>query len=185
MAVFDVEGWEIVQNHRHVVQDQSILALEYDAETGLILGGTSITGGGGSTPTASEGVVFAWDPDAAEVVWQTPPVPNSQAVTGLTMADGKLFASARGNYVVALDPATGEVLATGQTPRGWVHVAAIGTHSDGMVYGLTGAGIYRVDPTTHEITEVAAFEDGIRCGFALTDDGVYFGSGTHLWMYRW
>jgi len=185
MGVFDVERWELVENHRDIVPDQSILALTYDPASGLIFGGTSIVGGGGSTPTADEAVVYAWDPSRKEIVWQTAPVPGSEGVTGLTLAGGKLFASVKGNRVCALDPATGEVLATGEVPRGWVHTAAIGTHSNGMVYGLTGSCIYSVDPATHEITEVATFSEGISCGFALTDDGIYFGSGTHLWMYRW
>ncbi|HCU37643.1 MAG TPA: hypothetical protein DGT21_20075 [Armatimonadetes bacterium] len=185
MGVFDLERWELVENYRNLIPAQSIPALAYDPVTGLVFGGTSIHGGGGSTPTAKEALIYAWDPAAKEIVWQTVPVPGSQGVTGLTLAGGKLFASVRGNSICALDPATGELLSTGTVPRGWVHYAAIGTHSDGMVYGLTGECIYRVDPATYEITEVAAPDTSIKCGFALTDDGVYFGSGTNLWLYRW
>jgi hypothetical protein len=84
-----------------------------------------------------------------------------------------------------LDPTTGEMLGSGRVPSGWVHWAALATHSDGMAYGLTGTCIYRVDPATCEITTVAEPEGPISCGLALTEEGVYFGSGTHLWLYRW
>ncbi len=185
LAVFDPEAWAVVENYRGLVPDQSITALAYDPATGLILGGTNITGGGGSTPTATEAVIFAWDPLAKRIVWQVAPVEGSQGVTGLTMAGGRLVASVKGNSVCVLDPASGELLGRGTVPAGWVHAAAIGTHSDGMVYGLTGSCIYRVDPATCEVSLVAPVEGGISCGLALTDAGVYFGSGTHLWLYRW
>jgi hypothetical protein len=27
--------------------------------------------------------------------------------------------------------------------------------------------------------------DGIRCGWAITETGIYFGSGMHLMRYKW
>ncbi len=185
MAVFDPERWEVVANYRNLVPDQSITALTYDPDTGLILGGTSIVGGGGSTPTAAEGVIFAWDPREKRIVWQVAPVEGSQGVAGLTMAGGRLVAAVKGDRICVLDPATGEILGSGRVPSGWVHWAALATHSDGMAYGLTRTCIYRVNPATCEITSVAEPEGPISCGLALTDQGVYFGSGTHLWVYRW
>ncbi len=185
MAIFDPARGEVVANYRNLVPGQSITALAYDPRTGLVFGGTSITGGGGSTPTATEAVIYAWDPATREIVWQVAPIENSSAVTDLAPANGKLFATVKGNSVCVLDPATGEVLDRRRVPGGWVHWAALEAHSDGALYGLTGSCIYRVDAETNEVTEVAPFEGGITCGLAVTDEGIYFGSGTHLWVYRW
>ncbi|MGD9497480.1 MAG: hypothetical protein AB7Y46_14360 [Armatimonadota bacterium] len=185
MAVFDPQGWRVVANYRNLVPGQSITALAYDPQTGLIFGGTGIAGGGGSTPTATEAVIFAWDPQAERIVWQVAPIEGSVGVAGLALAGGRLVASVKGDNICVLDPATGQVLGRRKVPSGWVHWAALEAHSDGAVYGLTGSCIYRVDADTHEVTQVAPFDGGISCGLAVTDEGVYFGSGTHLWVYRW
>ncbi len=185
MGVFAPERWELVENYRNLVPDQSITALAHDPRTGLVFGGTGIAGGGGSTPTATEAVIYAWDPVEKRIAWQVAPIEGSAGVTGLTLAGGKLFASVKGDNVCVLEPSSGEVIDRRKVPNGWVHAVALGTHSDGSVYGLTGSCIYRVAPETHEVSEVAHFDGGISCGWALTDDGIYFGSGTHLWLYRW
>lgn len=185
MAIFDPERFELTASYRDLVPGQSITALAYDPQTGLVFGGTNITGGLGSTPTATEAVVYAWDPAAKRLVWQVAPITGSQGVTGLALAGGRLVASVKGDNVCVLDPATGEVLSRAKVPSGWVHSAALAAHTDGFVYGLTGSCIYRADPATGAVTEVASFPAGINCGIAVTERGVYFGSGTHLWVYRW
>jgi hypothetical protein len=43
--------------------------------------------------------------------------------------------------------------------------------------------VYAVDGLKGEVVHVAAAPAHIRCGFALTDEAVYFGSGPTLWRY--
>ena len=54
----------------------------------------------------------------------------------------------------------------------------------GLIWGLTSHGVFAVDPNSGEVTVKADAPVPIRCGFALRDDAVYFGSGAHLWRYR-
>jgi hypothetical protein len=42
-----------------------------------------------------------------------------------------------------------------------------------------------VDPETFAMTEIALSREKITCGFALTDTGVYFGSGKDLLRWKW
>jgi hypothetical protein len=50
---------------------------------------------------------------------------------------------------------------------------------------LAGDSLFAVNPHTFEIREVARYAGGITCGFALTETGLYFGSGTKLVRWRW
>jgi hypothetical protein len=49
--------------------------------------------------------------------------------------------------------------------------------------GLTSRAVYAFDPTKAEVVHTAAAPVHIGCGFALTDEAVYFGSGPTLWRY--
>jgi hypothetical protein len=53
------------------------------------------------------------------------------------------------------------------------------------VYALTHTSIIRIDPESNEITEVAQAPEQTGVGFAVTERGIYFGKGTHLWVYEW
>jgi len=50
---------------------------------------------------------------------------------------------------------------------------------------LCSAGVYVVNPESCEVTLIAQSPAPVSCGFALTDTGLYFGSGPHLWRYAW
>jgi hypothetical protein len=45
-------------------------------------------------------------------------------------------------------------------------------------------GANAIAPATYSITELAQSPVPITCGFALAPDAVYFGSGVHLYRYR-
>jgi outer membrane protein assembly factor BamB len=53
-----------------------------------------------------------------------------------------------------------------------------------LLVGLTSGAVYAVDPSKGEVVHTAPAPAHIACGFALTDEAVYFGSGTTLWRYR-
>jgi hypothetical protein len=65
---------------------------------------------------------------------------------------------------------------------------ALGRHRSGLLVGLTSRTVYAFDLAKGEVVHVAESPAHIRCGFALTDEAVYFGSGPTLWRYwlpRW
>jgi hypothetical protein len=45
--------------------------------------------------------------------------------------------------------------------------------------------VFRVDPANYEVTILAEYPNGIRCGFAMDDRGIYFGDGAELVRYNW
>jgi hypothetical protein len=82
------------------------------------------------------------------------------------------------------DPATMAVARQVALPGGQVEIS-LGVHRDGRLYGLCSAGVYAVDPENGEVKLIAQTPVPVSCGFALTDTGLYFGSGPHLWRYAW
>lgn len=102
-GVFDV--------HRGVIPGQSIISLVY--RDGLLYGATSIHGGSGTTPTADEAVLFIWDVDTEEVLWQGVPVPGADVLNGLSFTpDGHLWGISESGVVFEFDPTRRTVLQT-------------------------------------------------------------------------
>ncbi|KPJ63597.1 hypothetical protein AMK68_03550 [candidate division KD3-62 bacterium DG_56] len=185
MAVFDPVAGKVVENYRNLIPNQSISALAYEERSGLVIGGSSIIGGGGSTPTEKEAHLFTWDADRKQTVANIIPTPGDAAVVALAALDGKVFAATEPSHTLLVYDALHRTVVQRTTvPFGAVHEISLGTH-DGLIWGLAGNAIFSVDPATLELTKVAEYKDGITRGFALTDTGIYFGSRVHLVRYRW
>ena len=185
MAVFDPATNKVVENYRHLIQDQAIVALAYDADSGLVFGGSSTTGGGGTKPKAKEARFFAWDPVKKEKSLDVVPVSGSSSVTAMCIAAGKVFVVSSGSTCSVFDIVSRTFVHQAKLPFGSVREISLGLHSDGMIYGLSERSIFRISPRTFAATEVAKPPVSVRCGWAMTDTGIYFGSGVHLWRYRW
>ncbi|MPV36469.1 hypothetical protein [Georgenia subflava] len=100
--------------HRDVVPGQSIVSLVH--RDGIVYGGTAVSGGLSSTPTASSARLFAWDVAAEKVVWESEVSPGAGYVGGLAWGpDGVLVAHTSDGLLVETDPATGEVSRTVRT----------------------------------------------------------------------
>jgi outer membrane protein assembly factor BamB len=185
MAVFDPVAGKVIENYRHLIPNQSITALVHEQHTGLVIGGSGIAGGGGSTPSEKEAHLFAWDADRKRTVADIIPTPGDSVVVALAALDGKAFAATEPSHTLVLyDPVKGAVVQRAAVPFGRVHDISVAPH-DGMIWGLAGNTIFSVDPASLEFTKVAEYPGGITCGFAITDTGIYFGSGVHLVRYRW
>jgi hypothetical protein len=97
-------------------------------------------------------------------------------------ADGRVFIGAGGKLLV-FDAATRKVVQTIALPEGLLDVS-LGVHRSGLLYGLSGRSVLAVDPRRGELALRAPSPVPVNCGFALTDDALYFGSGAQLWRYR-
>jgi len=183
MAVWDPKQNKVIENYRHLVKNQSIVALAYEPQSGLIFGGSGNYGGGGTQPTETEAKFFASDPRKKEKVFEDALVPGAQSYAAMCAARGRVFV-AIGTNLYAFDPKSMAVARRIALPGDQVEIS-LGLHRDGLLYGLCSAGIYAVHPETWEVRLVAKRPAPIQCGFALTDSGIYFGSGSHLWRYVW
>jgi outer membrane protein assembly factor BamB len=96
-------------------------------------------------------------------------------------ADGKVFTTV-GDRLLTFDPQTMQVVRTNSLP-GPQEQISLGQHRSGLLIGLTSRAVYAFDPTKGKVVHTAAAPTRIACGFALTDEAVYFGSGPTLWRY--
>jgi streptogramin lyase len=183
MAVWDPAQNKVIENYRNLVKNQSIAALAYEPESGLVFGGSGNYGGGGTSPSEKEAMFFAFDPRKKEKVFETALVPGAQTYQAMVAARGRVFVAV-GSTLYAFDPQSRGVVRETALPGGQVEIS-LGLHTDGQLYGLCSAGVYTVNPETHERKLLARSPVPVNCGFALTDTGIYFGSGANLWRYVW
>jgi len=163
---------------RNIVPDQSVITLAMDEKRGLIWCTTDIGGGGGTTPKAEEAVLFAFDVEAEEKVFECVPVPGAYGIAALEMgSDGMLYGAAKATIFV-FDPRQREVVTTLEAP-GNVHMEALQVGDDGWMYGMAGQSFFRISPDDHTL-EVLGNYPGASCGFALVGRDIYFGKGPML-----
>src|SRR5205807_1433881 len=111
---------------------------------GLIVGGTTVGGGGGSHPTEKEGKLFVWDPATRQKVFETVPVPGMTQITDLiTAPSGQVYGVAGSRTLFVFDVKERRVVHTAQLPfnagsGNLYNSVAIGP--DGQIWGLTGEG---------------------------------------------
>jgi streptogramin lyase len=182
LAVFDLLQERVAENYRHLITNQSIVALAYEPKSGLVFGGSSTAGGGGSKPSEAEARFFAFDPQQRQKTLETALEPGVTAYSAMCAADGRVFIGAGGKLLV-FDAATRKVVQTIALPEGLLDVS-LGVHRSGLLYGLSGRSVLAVDPRRGELALRAPSPVPVNCGFALTDDALYFGSGAQLWRYR-
>ncbi|MBI4602304.1 MAG: PQQ-like beta-propeller repeat protein [Planctomycetes bacterium] len=182
MAVWDPRSNVTIENYRHLVRDQSIVSLAYEPRSGLVFGGSGNYGGGGTRPAAKEAVFFAFDPRRKQKVLEATLVPGAVKYPATCAAAGMVFTTA-GDKLFAFDPEAMKVTATADLPGTQVDVS-LGLHENGKLYGLTSSAVYSVDPASAKVSIEARAPRRVSCGFALTRDAVYFGSGVELWRWR-
>ena len=182
MAVWDPRQNKTIENYRNLITNQSIVSLAWEPKSGLIFGGSGNWGGGGSTPVEKEAKFFAFDPKKKQKVFETALVPDARSYPATVAANGKIFTSV-GSTLFVFDPVAMKVAKTISLPGGQTEIS-LGRHAGGKLVGLAGGNVYVLDPAKLEIVATAKSPVPIKCGFALTDDSVYFGSGTELWRYR-
>jgi hypothetical protein len=166
-------------NHHDVVEDESPVALAY--QDGLLYGGTSIWGGLGIEPTASEGKLFIWDVATETTEFITVPVPGQEAVSSLVFHDGLLWGIA-GGHVFAFDTDSREVVhdvALFDVPLGSAHWTGRDlVVVDDQLFGSTAGRVFAFDTATLEATVLA--EGGITHLAADGNGDLYFARGTNL-----
>ncbi len=130
--------------HRHLVTDQTIASL-VPVESGL-WAGSSIDGGQGTVPRATEAHLVRVDPATGVKSVEVVPVPGAQSINELSIGpDGKLWGLADGTVFVA-DLETGAVerrIAVFDGGTGAQDGAL--SWRDGYLYGVSGGRLFVVD----------------------------------------
>lgn len=181
LAVWDPQQNKTIENYRNLVTNQSIVSLAYEPRSGLIFGGSGNWGGGGTRPTEKEARFFAFDPKQKRKVFEAALVAGAGSYPATAAADGKVFTTV-GDRLFVFDPQTMQVARTNSLPGSQAQIS-LGRHRSGLLVGLTSRAVYAFDPVKGEVVHTAKAPAHIACGFALTDEAVYFGSGPTLWRY--
>jgi streptogramin lyase len=182
MGVWDPKQNKTIENYRHLVTNQSIVSLAWEPKSGLIFGGSGNYGGGGAKAVEKEAKFFAFDPRRKVKVFEAVLLPGAANYPATFAANGKVFTTARDQLYI-FDPREMKVTKSIPLPAGQLEIS-IGQLSDGRLAGLTRKGVYLLDPERGEIVRTAAAPVDVRCGFAVVDDAVYFGSNAELWRWR-
>lgn len=182
LSLWDPATGDVV-THRGLVPDQSVVSLA--ERDGLLYGGTSINGGYGIDPVATEARLFVADPATGEVLSSLVPVPGGRAVNALTFdAEGTLWGVSDGT-LFTYDPDRGAVTRAErlfpQSTNMYGQDRQLLFRDDGYLYVTSSGSLWRVDPGSWAATELAATGVG---SLAHDDDGhLYYTRGAAL--YRW
>jgi len=181
LSSYDPETDEF-QVHRNIIPNQSIVSLTTSPDGRLIYGGSSIHGGGGTSPVESEAHLFAWDVEEGRLTMDIVPVRGASAIQSLATApDGRIYGCA-GSTLFVYDSHRGGLIYKGSAREGSItHMRTMG---DGLIYGISSSALFRMKPLSQG-EESVGFE---RLGpggtdFAFGGDGkLYFASGTDLYF---
>ncbi|MGW4801587.1 hypothetical protein ACWEPC_55140, partial [Nonomuraea sp. NPDC004297] len=141
------------------VADQGVISLL--VRGGTLWGGTTINGGGGTTPKAKEAKLFTYDLATGTKTAEYTPVPGADSITSIVEGpDGMLWGLADGVLFV-LDPGTAEVTRQIELPAAYSGVQdELHVNPDEHVYASLDGHLFRVDPLSKDVT-------------ALRDSGTY------------
>jgi WD40 repeat protein len=185
LAIVDDATYK-VDTHRNVVTDQSVVSLAY--ADGMIVGGSSVSGGLGIEPRASEGKLFLWDPKKNEKVFETSPVAGAKLVTGLIIGPDKNVWGVADGTLFGFDVAKRAVIFTkplfppkpSARHAGWRDAAML-LHSDGNIYGTVSDKLFRLDPKSKDVMVLR--DDNAQLITMDNDGRLYFKDVAELWQY--
>lgn len=169
----------------NVVQNQSVISLLN--HKGLVVGGTSISGGLGVSPIANEAKLFGWDVDTKSKTYEITPVAGAWAITSLINGpDGKIWGMADGTLFV-FNAETKQVEKVKKyyslvgTPTHIWRNAFMVVHPNGKVYATFDSKFYQIDPLTLEPT---LLKEGVGL-LAMDKQGrLYTRAAESLWRYK-
>lgn len=170
-----------VDQYMHLVQDQSVVALAALPD-GLIVGGTTVGGGGGSHPTQTEAKLFLYDPQKREKLFEVVPVPGKGSIDALGVGTNGLVYGFAGDTMFAFDAKERKVTAMAPGVGGAIYNTLV-PGPDGKLYGLRNAGIFVIDEQAGKPVMVAEYPNGISAGIAIRGREIFFASGPQIVSY--
>jgi len=169
--------------YAHVVQDHSVAALTVTHD-GLIVGGTTVNGGGGSHRSRNEAKLFLWDPVNRETTFEMVPVRHNNSISALAVAqNGLVYGFAANNTIFVFNPQTKKLIHSTIHQLSAILNNSVATAPNGKMYGLYSGGIFTVDESLHSIQCLAQYTLPITAGFALHNNQIYFASGSRIISY--
>ncbi|TMR97688.1 hypothetical protein [Nonomuraea basaltis] len=160
---------------RAPVADQAVNSLTVLGDT--LWGGTSVNGGGGTSPKATEAKLFTYDLATGIKRDEHTPVPGASSITSLVKGpDGLLWGLADGALFI-VDPATAQVVRRVKLPAGYSGVQdELHVNPDEHVYASLDGRLFRIDPLSMKFT--VARDSGVYRSSQDGSGNIWFRSGT-------
>ncbi|GMW00414.1 MAG: hypothetical protein AMXMBFR84_15510 [Candidatus Hydrogenedentota bacterium] len=185
MAVWDPVTDTLLQNHHHLIKNQSIISLIFDEKSGLVFGGTSTQGGGGTEPIEPEAKFFAFSPDMQSLAMEQVPVKGAEYIRSMCLLGRRIYGIANADtlFIYNIDEKT--IVETGSIGVGSVLDCSLRVWKDGGIYGVAKNSVFQLDTESNKARVLAEYPESIRCGMAVDDYGIYFGVRAELIRYNW
>lgn len=181
IAIWDTQA-NTVSALKNPIPDQSIASL-VAADATTIYGGTSIGGGGGTTPTQKEAILFHLDTATQKVTPLMAPVAGAGTITNLIMTpDNKLIGFA-GDTLFVYNTQTQQVVHRQKASLGNLIYNSVLFGPDRRIYGLSSNGIFVIDPKTYAVELIAKSPKPINSGGTLIGNQFYFASLGTIYRY--
>ncbi len=139
--------------------------------------GTTINGGSGTRPRVSQAVLFLWDYEREEKVWEGTLDRRISAINALVVGeDGLLYGTALGDggpVLFAFDPVSRAFLCAIPLDDRPLDLG-LQNGPDGKLYGFTTASFYEFDPAHRAITPLYEEEDAFQVPGPVMGNNVYF-----------
>ena len=164
-----------------LIANQGVVSLA--ASNHLIIGGTTIIGGLGSTPVAHDAELFIWDPATNQMTATAVPVPRAQIITDLVAAPNGLVYGFADTTLFEFDPTLVRVLRTQRVSLTRLIYNSVGVDKARRIWGLSDKGVFIIDTGQLQVTILATAPGPITGGFALSGESLYFVSGPAIQSY--
>jgi hypothetical protein len=185
LGVWDPAQDRLIENYHPLIKNQAIVSLAFDPQTGLVFGGSSTAGGGGTNPIEPEAKFFAFDAKKKGLVFEEAPFPGAQDIRSMALVGRKIFGVAGTDQLFVYDIDKQQYVHKGPLGTGPVQDCSLGLWQDGKLYGLSNKRVFRLDPETFDVTTLATYDGEIHCGFAMDAKGIYFGERATLIRCNW
>ncbi len=181
MTIWNPDTGDII-SFPHIVKDQSVVTLA--AVGDLIVGGTTISGGGGSFATQKDAKLFIYDLKQKMKTAEVVALAGSGTINDLVTAPNGLVYGLVGKAVFSFDPTSAQVKSLMPFAITGAIYNSLAVGPDGLLWGLCSSGVFTIDPATFQATLIAKAPETITGGFAMDAKGIYFASVAKIYRYN-
>ncbi|MFG3708147.1 hypothetical protein ACGF7U_25915 [Micromonospora sp. NPDC047670] len=132
--------------HRDVVADQSIRSVAVKHGTAYL--GSSVNGGFGTTPRATEARLAGFDLATRTKSWEITPVAGAKQIVDLVTTGDRVIGLTETGVLFAVDRRTREVVSRTTVAPGQSTLVQVGS----TIYGTNGRDVWKLDPATMTVT---------------------------------
>lgn len=183
LSIWNPRTNEVV-SYKNLITDQSIVSLAPSKDGKTVYGGTSVSGGGGTTPSQNSAVLFAFDTLTRKVTKTIVPVKGAKTIADLIVGPrgSHLFGFA-GNTLFAMHIENGKIQILGKKDYGTLIYNGIYRGSNDRIYGLARKGVFKIDPYTGHSSLIGTAPTPITAGGGLRGHYIYYASGADIYRY--